>query len=70
MADSTETWEDCPECRGTGEISIQNCHTCEGTGRIIVHSHPHRHGDQVHDHPHPHGKPHHPTDNTEHRHPH
>jgi len=62
--------EECSECRGTGKIGAANCSSCNATGQIIVHSHPHRHGDTVHDHPHHHQDPHHPGDATVHDHRH
>ncbi len=65
-----EKHEDCPECRGTGKIGAENCDACGGEGQMIVHSHPHRHGDDSHDHPHPHGEPHRPGDDTRHDHGH
>jgi RecJ-like exonuclease len=65
-----EKMEDCPECRGTGKISAVNCSACGGSGEIIIHSHMHSHGDNTHDHPHPHDEPHHPKDDTSHKHKH
>ena len=62
--------EECPECRGIGEISAQTCKFCEGTGKVIVHSHDHTHGDITHDHPHPHEHEHHPEQDVSHDHRH
>ena len=49
---------ECPECGGIGKIRAENCSKCNGHGEIIIHSHPHTHGNLVHNHPHPHPEAH------------
>lgn len=68
--ETTHRVEECIECRGTGKIDAGNCSSCNATGQIIIHSHPHWHGENVHDHPHPHEEPHAPGDDTPHEHSH
>jgi hypothetical protein len=68
--DKSKDIDNCPECKGIGEISSETCKFCGGSGKVIIHSHEHSHNYMNHDHPHPHDHSHHPGEKFFHDHRH